>query len=336
MGRLPRRSQQGPSPPQTLAPGDRPLLALRVAPGTADKYRAGVLRLYNYMAAVDTTFSNYDELDDILCDYIHYLWCEDPFNSGQLQRASHAIFGLELFEPRAKGHLLASRSALRGWERLLPSQSPPAMSRDIALAIAVDLWRTNNHDAAILVLLSHDCYLRANEALGLRVQDFAAGHTDPLVPALSPELGIAGISLGHTKTGRNQFVTIRDVLVRDLLRRLVQDKAPADRIFNLNYNTYRRQFNDSLARLGINNLGFVLHSLRHGGATFDFLQNRDLHYIFHRGRWLQFNSARRYIEAGAALLARLSLPPLATQAIASAKVRTFSWFDLPSPVSRVR
>lgn len=327
------RGQQGVQQqvPQVIMPGARPLLAMRVTPETANKYRLGVVRFYNYLAAAGTTFSDYDELDDNLCDFIHYLWCEDPYNTGQLQRAGHAIFGIELFHPRAKGQLLASRAAFHGWQNMLPSHSPPPISHDIVLAMAVDLWRANNYDTAIMVLLSHECYLRANEAVRLQVQDFADGTSDSLVSALSPELGIAGISLGQTKTGRNQFVTIRDRLVRDLLRRHVHNRAPTDRIFSISYNTYRRQFNESLQRLGIHTFGFVLHSLRHGGATFDFLQNRELQYILHRGRWLQYNSARRYIEAGAALLTRLSLPQLATQAIAAAKVRTFTWFGLTSP-----
>ena len=51
--------------------------------------------------------------------------------------------------------------------------------------MAVDMWAHGDRDAAIIVPLSHDCYLRADEALGLHVGDFTDATKDPQLSALA-------------------------------------------------------------------------------------------------------------------------------------------------------
>jgi len=52
----------------------------------------------------------------------------------------------------------------------------------------------------------------------------------------------------------------------------------------------------------------VPHSLRHGGATADFLNGATIEQVMFRGRWQGMQSARRYIQTGRALLAAQSVP----------------------------
>jgi len=92
------------------------------------------------------------------------------------------------------------------------------------MAVAVDMWVNGDQDAAICVLLARECYLRAGEAVRLCVSDFADPQTNPNLGELSEQQGVACIRLATTKTGRNQFVTIRDPLVLDLMRRHVAGK----------------------------------------------------------------------------------------------------------------
>ena len=54
--------------------------------------------------------------------------------------------------------------------------------------------------------------------------------------------------------------------------------------------------------------GYVFHSLRHGGATHDYLAGVPLEEILHHGRWASVASARHYIQAGRALLMATALP----------------------------
>ena len=50
------------------------------------------------------------------------------------------------------------------------------------------------------------------------------------------------------------------------------------------------------------------HSLRHGGATYDFLRGMSIEQIMFRGRWVSMESARRYVQTCKALLIRQRVP----------------------------
>jgi hypothetical protein len=60
--------------------------------------------------------------------------------------------------------------------------------------------------------------------------------------------------------------------------------------------------------LGVGHIPYVPHSLRHGGATFDYLRGRTVEQIMFRGRWVAMESARRYIQTSRALLIMLHIP----------------------------
>lgn len=255
------------------------------------------------------------------------LWANNV-KRGQRQYAVYAKCGVEYYMPDAKGRLPLSDRALRGWDRLNPSSSPPPISYDVALALSVDLWIHGYHDAAIIVLLAHDCYLRVGEALRLRVGDFSDPGGNVNLAALSSDLGAACLRLGKTKTGRNQFVTIRSALVLDLLRRHVACKRATDAVFTTTYGQLRTAFHDALDHIGAGSLGFVLHSLRHGGATHDFLRKIALLDIVYRGRWADIKGARRYINAGAAALTHQQLPTLTTKCVRAALLNTRVRFGL--------
>ena len=78
--------------------------------------------------------------------------------------------------------------------------------------------------------------------------------------------------------------------------------------------------------LGLSSL-YVVHSLRHGGATRDHLRGRPLEDILMRGRWASTKSARRYVQAGRSLLLATKVPRRIVELgtiIASDLIHTFS------------
>ena len=118
------------------------------------------------------------------------------------------------------------------------------------------------------------------------------------------------LRLAHTKTGKNQWVEVRDAAVRRLMRRLLQ-VAPAERsalLFPFSAGTFRRHFKAACADLGLAP-EYVPHSLRHGGATHDHLTGVSLEEVLRRGRWASMKSARHYVQSGRALLLTTSVPP---------------------------
>ena len=60
--------------------------------------------------------------------------------------------------------------------------------------------------------------------------------------------------------------------------------------------------------LGVGNTPYVPHSLRHGGATADFLLTQDIPRVQFRGRWKQQATARTYLQTARALLAAQQVP----------------------------
>lgn len=292
------------------------------------KYDRGLQQFHEWLQLHGLQYTTIPELDEHLADYVNFMWCEDP-GPGSFQRAGHPVYGLPFRIPRARHNLPAAHLSLRGWRRVLEQRSPPPITKQVATAIAVDLWQHQCYDAAVLVLLSHECYLRAGEGLRLLVGDFADAALDSRgLAGLHTECGVGGIRLSTTKTGPNQFVTIRDRLVLTLLSRHCAGRPKTDPAFSLSYDQYRRQFADSVQRLGLGTAGFVLHSLRHGGATSDFCDGRPYDYIQHRGRWQQSASMIRYIQAGAALSLQLHYSGETTAFIQAAQTHTHAWFGL--------
>src|SRR5205807_2262177 len=103
---------------------------------------------------------------------------------------------------------------------------------------------------------------------------------------------IAGILAFWVATRRRRFLSSADAnppifaFSPDLLRRLIRNACSA---------------------LGVTT-PYVPHSLRHGGATFDFLRTGSVEHVQFRGRWKSLDSVRRYVQTARALLAALDVP----------------------------
>ena len=163
---------------------------------------------------------------------------------------------------------------------------------------------------AIGVLLSFDCLLRVGELVGLLRED-AADHDDP-------RLGGTGLTrtfslrLRHTKTGPNKWTMVSDPAVVQLLRLVYEKTEPKQPLFPFSAAQLRAAFHESVAALGLAR-SYVLHSLRHGGASHLYLSGMSIENVLERGRWASSKSARHYIQASRALLLAVDVPPLAAQ-----------------------
>lgn len=309
---------------------DRLLLSLSVRPHTKRKYDGAIQSFVEFTTAQGiSALSTVKEYDSALMTYIHACYY-DWSGSGNRQHCAMVKAALINRFPELKEKLVYSAQSLKGWSVQSPSESPTPMSRDVMLAVVVDLLTHNEKQAAIMILLSFDAYLRASEVINIAVGHFSDAR-DPSsgVSALNPRLGIATISLPRTKTGRHQFVTIRchwvlSLLhehIRELRHRCHQQRQSfniSTPLFSHSYSSYRKCFELSLNRLGLQNAGFTLHSLRHGAATHDFLCNVPLPTIQDRGRWVVFASLQRYINAGVSLLGHLHFSSSAKAALAAA------------------
>ena len=289
-------------------PGEGPptniLWEARVKPATAASYRKAVAEFVEWLDDVDASPSSSFELDMAMSSWFQELYLD---NDGKgRSKASKALFGVILRLPHLRDKFPGARQALRGWEKLVPSQSYPPMPWGVALVVAARLWARLGPSFGVATILAFHCYLRVGELCNLRFRDVA----------LPGDLRLAGsddvvLRLPKTKTGPNKWATVRSPFVEALLLSFLKSRGPGhpeDFVFGFSSPRFRKEFKLACRDLGLGDVGFVPHSLRHGGATHDFNMGVPIEDILHLGRWASTKSARHYIQSGRASLLAIDIP----------------------------
>jgi len=267
----------------------RYMLAMAYAPSTRKKYESGVRSFLEWCVRMGEAPDDADELDEVLTDYIHHIY----ESGGGRAQANSTYYGLLAQLPSLKNNMPTSLLCLRAFAKLKPSVSYPPLTWELTVVIAVQMARHRQHLCAVATLLGFDCLLRIGELTSLRKRDVA----DAGDPRMAAEHKGLALRIRKAKTGTNQFVTVRDPVVRRLLRDVVAVTKHDDLLFNVAPGPYRTLFKHVCRELGLSPL-YVPHSLRHGGAT-------RLHMS---GVSESTKSARRYVQAGKAMLMTVDVP----------------------------
>lgn len=220
--------------------------------------------------------------------------------SGSRVYAEQTMDGLHYYYPRLKSQLHESHHRLKGWKRVVPSVSHPPLPWNICVLASVTMAKQGHIHAAIATLLAHDCYLRISEFIALTGKDVRI----PRDRRLGEPYQHTCIHMRQTKTRPNATVIISRPVIAQLLHRCVLSLHHlTDRIFPFNENVYRNVYlRDTLSALGLSHLHFRPHSLRHGGATHDYVYNHmSINEVVRRGRWANQKNASRYIQTLAAV-----------------------------------
>ena len=143
------------------------LMDSAVQPRTKDRYKKLVVQSIDWSADNDDDAHSAEDFDNLLADYIHYLYEHDAGKS----RASHTLFGVLSFMPALANSVPISRRCIKGWEKLCPSVPWPPVTWPVVVAIGVRLTCNGSNRAGIGCLLAFDCLLRINELLGLYRED---------------------------------------------------------------------------------------------------------------------------------------------------------------------
>ncbi len=303
------RSQSQPPRPQPQQSAASILRDAVLAYSTIKRYKRSLHLFITWCdenGVVDS--SNMDELDSILCSYIEHLYNIDK---SKKTWALNALNAVQHFHPRSKSLLPESHLLVRGWARMVPKLSRPPLTFELAVVIAVSMLKAGFYRPAVATILAFECYLRVGELCAIRVRDVA------LISGRHFGQSYIGSAIGlvNTKTGPNQFVTIRTSFVDSLIEQLVTDLTYQcdDRdqlLFDFSSDTYRKHMQSACSSLGLSQYNFSPHSLRHGGATYSFMSNVPIEDILLRGRWRQPLSARTYIQSGPMLMIQVNQPQL--------------------------
>jgi hypothetical protein len=231
-------------------------------------------------------------LDDSLCVFLEHLWEEGLPKSW----ASSTLSGLGRLCPRLKklGFPLAW-AFYTTWNKHELAERAPPFSAEIVMAMAgYCISVLKEPGLGFALLLSFHCILRIDECLGL-----TQGNLD---------WSAAGVllHLGYTKGGKRrnekEFVLSTDAFVNDLLKLMCEGKRPGDRLFNYDYQAFRNKLKAILNFFGLASFGFKSHSLRRGGATYEFRCNNSYDGVCHRGRWASVKTCRIYLADAIVML----------------------------------
>jgi integrase len=204
------------------------MLQWSVTPKTAIRYQQHVKEFLTYCIIQEQEdFTDEQEFDDLLLDYIHHL-----YESGRgKSKASMTLYGIINVLPNLNGKLPKSAQAVRGWNKQVPGRSYPPLTWELAVTIAVQMCRSGHYQYGVGVLLAFDCFLRVSELCGITKDNIA----DTGDHRIGVEHKGTLISLPTTKTGKNLWVEIRDPSVLTLVRPLVKHLALSMPLHSVDY-----------------------------------------------------------------------------------------------------
>lgn len=283
-----------------------PLQDLALAPATLRAYSN---QLSSFLTHANLSTSDFyrlsaRRLDTKLARFIQYSYdAQSPF-----PYAAHALHAVVFHRPDVKLALPVARQCLRGWERVKKSTSHPPLTWELTVLLACTLAQSGYHGPGLALLLGFDCYLRVSELTGLRRRDIVMPH-DARMGRAHTDMAVC---LPRTKTGPNQSVSLQNTDVAELLciwvRALPRTVGPDGLIFAFSRQWLRQLLRNACVGLGLGHIPYVPHSLRHGGATADFLRTGSVEHVHFRGRWKSIESTRTYIQTARALLAAQQVP----------------------------
>lgn len=287
-----------------------PLQDLALAPASLQAYNRS-LRLFlqfTRLSPQQLLCAPALRLDRLLAVFIQHSYdAASPYTY-----AAHALHAVVYHRPDLKAQLYVSRQCLKGWQRVKQSSSHPPLTWELTVIIACALAKSGFHAPAVAMLVAFDCYLRVGELTRIRVRDIIM----PADPRMGRVHTAMAVCLARTKTGLNQSVAISRPEVADVLCAWVRQLPRRDAdplVFAFSPDLLRRLMRNACVQLGIGHTAYVPHSLRHGGATADFLLTGSIERVQFRGRWKSMESVRTYVQTARALLAAQAVPPALNQ-----------------------
>jgi hypothetical protein len=243
------------------------------------------------------------EIDDALAVYV-----ESSFESGEpLYRVVYAIVSLKHTQPHVYARITNTRYLLRTWEKkhegeVVHYQPLPIM---ILFAAMTVLIVEGEIGGAVGLGIGFSALLRLNELGRIKVGDLILPES-----VRGAQARWITIALGDTKTRRNDSVKLDDPIMSQVLRtylsilkkRLGGVLPRGGRLFPQNPHLCQI-FKRTMEKLGVGNQGYVLRSLRTGGACHRVLGGEEIGSLIERGRWKIRESAEAYLQQLRCLLA---------------------------------
>jgi integrase len=247
-------------------------------------------------------------LDELFAEFLQH----QHDLGGSFTYASHAVNAAVHHRFDLKGKLGRAHRCLKAWSKKQITRSHPPLTWEVTVLLACSMLRGGYLGAAVGMLTAFDCYLRVSELCNIR-RSHVVKHIGPRNRAFTD----VAVILPQTKTGVNQSVPVWDHDVATILWAWVSSPhvgASSDaRVFDFSPTLLRRLIHRCCQAQRLHGIPYTPHSLRHGGATFDFMRTGDVSFVQFRGRWASMESARRYIQTTRAMLSFHQAPAESTE-----------------------
>jgi hypothetical protein len=299
---MPRKRVLEAGQPQDRAAQRRRLGSLKeltVQPATRRRYTLATQAFFTYLDKAGLVLPRQKRhLDDILADYIEYLWST---GAGRGQ-ACDTIAGLQDLQPDLRHNLPGAWRLMKTWAiNEIPARAPP-IPEHVVKAMAGWAFLKGWNSFGVSLVVGFYSMLRTGEILNLRSSHLLCGPQDKQVV----------ISLGLTKGGKRRGAAESVILGYEpavmLVKRWKHVSDPSSS-FSKTSVQWRKLFNECLEALGLSQFQFRPCSLRRGGATYWFSKHQSLDRLLIQGRWASQKTARLYLNEGLAMLTSMNLPP---------------------------
>jgi hypothetical protein len=172
------------------------------------------------------------------------------------------------------------------------------------ISCALECFRLGLGGVGAGLLVGFSTYMRSAELVKVTVAEVAFPG-DPVL--IDPRH--AAILIGRSKAGRPQWAKVRSALAVLALRVMVAGKPRDARVFDCTSRELLDGFKMAQIAIGFPVPIFVIHSLRHGGATHDFVSGALVFLdIRLQGRWSGESITLHYVQEGQAAILRATLP----------------------------
>eukprot|EP00808_Paulinella_micropora_P005112 g38716.t1 len=264
-------------------------------------------------------------IDEAFSDWIHdlYISC----SGRRRQTVINAKCPLIILLPHLRGKLHMSSAAMAGWARLLPPVKRPPITWELTCLLALVVVRSWDPLVGLGFLLAFGAYLCVGEVCALRKEDVVF----PGDKRFGSTYKHVGVVLHTTKTGANKFARITNSSVITLLQGVLRDgRRASSMLINCSPSRFQAFFRRAKNLLGLHAVCYTPHSLRHGAATRDLLDDVPIEDTMLRGRWASTKSARHYIQEVPALLSYVHIGSLSAGLAASAAADVVSLYGSAS------
>ena len=271
-----------------------------IRPGTRREYERKVQLFLEWVGEHQTDWDSYGQLDQLLVEFFD----EKFFQGYTSDEGAKLLAGLCFFDIKLYKTIISTlpraHRAMKGWMKTGPADQ--RLPFPLVLLYPVVAWLVHHDeiDKGLALLIQHNGYLRPSELTSLTVMQLIS----PLAGARAPydqwAVNIAPFELLRpAKTGMMDESITLDYMkwAEPCFQVLVTGRDRREPLFKFDMTELSTSFALGVEQCQLQHLRPGLYSLRHGGASEDYLRRRrTLEEIQRRGRWRAAASVRRYTK----------------------------------------